>query len=194
MFFLAFKKSIYLFIWEIELKREERWKQRWLTGSFSKWLPAARSGPGQTQGQELPLSLPQGYWDPRTWVIFCYFPRHISRELGQKWSSGDSNRLCYRMLALPAAASPATPQHWPLPCTAREDGRWRLLHTLGPMCCSCPLKFRGATRTTNVCWLSQSSWILRRLFLPLEKGRERSRQKSMFQNFKAKLSFGRLPN
>lgn len=41
--------------------------------------------------------------DPRTWATFCYFPRHISKELVWKWSSQDS-KLALLGMPVPQAA------------------------------------------------------------------------------------------
>lgn len=65
----------------------------------SQMLMATRAGPGRGQESASPPQSPHD-WRSSTWTIFYCLLGHISRELGQKQSSQDSNRRAYKMSEL----------------------------------------------------------------------------------------------
>lgn len=91
--------KIYLFIWKTgsegvrEGKRER--ERDWEIASicFPRWLqqPAL----SQATARSLIQVSYVGGRDPNTWAIFCHFPRHINRELDQRWSSRETNQQPY---------------------------------------------------------------------------------------------------
>lgn len=62
------------------------------TGSFLRWLQRPGLGQAKAKSQELLPSLPHGCRCPMTWIIFFCFSQAISRELGWKRSSQDTNQ------------------------------------------------------------------------------------------------------
>lgn len=109
----SFLNKIYLIERQSYTEREKE-RER---SSICRFTPqmAITAGAGPIQNQEpraFSVSPPQEQGPKDVAILHC-FPRHISMQLEQKWSSWGSNQHSYPMLALQMAGLPAAPQHRP---------------------------------------------------------------------------------
>lgn len=85
-----------------ERERESERKQSPTSGSLPKWLQ--QTGLGQTNSLELHLRLPQRFGGQKALDHLQPLSQAHYKAAGWEGSSGDSNRLPYRMLASQVAA------------------------------------------------------------------------------------------